>query len=151
MHRLGDAIVASKLLEMTLVLLIDDDPLIADIVSTSLGNGGYTVGILSNGRSALEVVEFKRPALVILDCAMPHVPGIEVLRQIRASRTCFSVPILMLTGRDRPSDRDIAMRAGATSYMSKPFEVDRLVLRVDDLIVERRQSYSRPPRRFSAR
>lgn len=136
---------------MALILLVDDDPLVADIVSTGLGNAGHVVGILSDGRRALEVVEFKRPALVLLDCAMPFVPGIEVLRQIRASSTCSNVPVLMLTGRDRSSDRDIAMRAGATSYMCKPFDVERLKLKIDEMIVEGRQAYSRPTRQFSVR
>ncbi len=136
---------------MTLVLLVDDDPLIADIVSNGLSNAGYIVGMLNDGRSALEVVEFKRPALVLLDCAMPFVPGIEVLRQLRASRTCSNVPVLMLTGRGKSSDRDIAMRAGATSYMSKPFDVKQLIMKVDEMIFEGRQSYSRPARQFSLR
>ena len=136
---------------MTLVLLVDDDPLVADIVSTGLGNAGYVVGILYDGRGALDVVEFKRPALVLLDCAMPFVPGIEVLRQIRASHTCSTVPVLMLTGRKRSSDREIAMQSGATSYMSKPFDVEQLILKVDEMILEGLQSYSRPPRQFSVR
>jgi len=137
---------------MTLVLLIDDDPLIADIVSASLGNAGYTVGVLSDGRGALQIIEFKRPALVLLDCAMPYVPGVDVLRQIRSSRTCFSVPVLMLTARDRPPDRDIAMRAGATSYMCKPFDVELLITKIDQMIIEsQRTYYSAKPRDLAAR
>lgn len=136
---------------MALVLLVDDDPFVVDIVSTGLGNAGYVVGTLSDGRRALEVVEFKRPALVLLDCAMPFVPGIEVLRQIRASRICSSVPVLMLTGRDRSSDREIAMRAGATSYMCKPFDVEQLILKVEEMILEGQQAYSRPPHQVSVR
>lgn len=125
---------------MALILLVDDDPLIADVVSQSLGKAGHAVGVLVDGRRALEVIEFKRPALVLLDCAMPFMPGIEVLRKIRSSRSCFDVPVLMLTARGRTADRDIAMRAGATAYMSKPFEVDRLISKADQMIFDSSQN-----------
>lgn len=121
---------------MTLILLVDDDPLITDIVEAGLRGAGHAVGVLNDGSGVLDVVEFKRPALVILDCAMPQMPGIEVLRQIRSSKTSFGIPVLMLTGRDRPVDRDIAMRAGATSYMSKPFQMPNLLVRIDRMITE---------------
>jgi DNA-binding response OmpR family regulator len=124
-------------------MLIDDDPLLGDVVSASLSQEGYTVGVLTDGRGAVGVIEFKRPALVLLDCAMPFVPGIEVLRSIRSSRICFAVPVLMLTARDQSSDRDIAMRAGATSYMSKPFDADRLVMTVDQMISDDQQKQAR--------
>ena len=130
---------------MTLVLLIDDDPLIADVVTVSLGEAGYTVGCLTDGQRAVEVIELKSPALVLLDCAMPLVPGIEVLRRIRSSRTCFSVPVLMLTARGSLTDRDIALRVGATGYMTKPFDLDELAATVDAMInfnwPSRRQSF----------
>lgn len=119
---------------MALILLIDDDPLIADVVSARLGSAGHTIGVLSDGRSALKVIEFKRPALVLLDCAMPFVPGVEVLRQVRSSKVCFDCPVLMLTARGQRSDRDIAMRAGATGYMCKPFDLEQLTLKVEQMI-----------------
>lgn len=125
----------------TLVLLVDDDPLIADVVTAALGQAGYTVGCLTDGRRAVQVVEFKRPALVMLDCAMPFVPGVEVLRGIRSSRTCFHVPVLMLTSRANPTDREIALRAGATDYMAKPFDPDQLAATVDALIVDSRSRW----------
>ena len=121
---------------MTLVLMVDDDPLIADVVRAALKPLGYTVGVVSDGRAVLEIVEFKRPALVILDCAMPLMPGIEVLRRIRTSRTASSVPVLMLTARSSAADREIGMRAGASFYMKKPFDADQLAAVVDDLVRE---------------
>lgn len=117
---------------MTLVLLIDDDPLIAEIVTASLSE--YTVGWLADGRGALRVIETKRPALVILDCSMPFVPGVEVLRAIRLSNRCCSIPVLMLTSRSSGADRGIAFNAGATAYLSKPFDSDQLAVMVDGMI-----------------
>jgi len=119
---------------VTLVLLVDDDPLIADLVTASLGEAGYVVGCLTDGRRAVETIEIKRPSLVMLDCAMPFLPGVEVLRRIRSSRTCFGVPVLMLTSRVNSTDREIALRAGATDYMAKPFDPDQLAATVDALV-----------------
>lgn len=123
---------------MTFILLIDDDPLIADAVTVSLGNAGYTVGCLTDGQRAVELVELKRPALVLLDCAMPFVPGVEVLRRIRNSSFCFDVPVLMLTARDSPTDREIALRAGATDYMTKPLDLDKLAATVGAMVSDSR-------------
>lgn len=132
---------------MTLVLLIDDDPLIADVVTASLGNAGYTVGCLSDGRRAVEVIEQKRPALILLDCSMPFVPGVEVLRRIRISRICFDTPVLMLTARRSLTDKAIALRAGATDYMSKPFDLDKLAATVG--IMVRGNDYRQPTYRHA--
>lgn len=135
---------------MALILLVDDDPLIADIVTMTLQAEGHTVGVLEDGRRALEVVEAKRPALVLLDCAMPFMPGIEVLRQIRVSKIGFSIPVLMLTARSNPSDRDIAMRGGASGYLCKPFAPEHLVARVEKLIQDSLDAEARGgPDRFN--
>ena len=117
---------------MTLVLLIDDDPLIAEIVTASLPD--YTVGWLADGRAAVQVIENKQPALILLDCSLPFIPGMELLRSLRLSNKCCSIPVLMLTSRSSGSDRDIAFHAGATDYLSKPFDSDQLAVVVDGMI-----------------
>jgi DNA-binding response OmpR family regulator len=65
---------------------------------------------------------------------MPQLPGIEALRQIRASETSYATPVLMLTGRRSKADEEIAVRAGADDYIRKPFDPDQLVAHVEDLI-----------------
>ncbi len=119
---------------MALILLADDDDLVVDIVKATLCPKGNVVGVLPNGEGLVELVELKRPALVILDCLMPIVGGIAALRKIRASRTCSRVPVLMLTARTSHADEAIAMEAGATDYLRKPFEPDQLAAWVDCLI-----------------
>lgn len=119
---------------MALILLADDDPLVEDIVKATLCPKGHIVGVLPNGQGLVELVELKRPALVILDCLMPVVGGVAALRKIRASRTCPNVPVLMLTARTSYADEAIAMEAGATDYLRKPFEPDQLGAWVDCLI-----------------
>lgn len=119
---------------MALILIADDDELIAELVAEALRARGHIVGTLGDGVQVLDLVAAKRPALVVLDCAMPTMSGVEVLRQIRASPTCFDTPVLMLTGRRSEADEEIAIRAGASDYMRKPFAVDELVSRVEDLL-----------------
>jgi DNA-binding response OmpR family regulator len=119
---------------MTLVLLVDDDLLVADIVRASLEPRGYVVGVVNDGVGVLNIVEFKRPSLVILDCMMPIKPGMEVLREMRTSRRCYDTPVLMLTARASARDESIAIGAGATEYLRKPVDPDKLVATVEALI-----------------
>ena len=119
---------------MALILLADDDELVCDIVRETLSKEGHVVGLVGNGADAVRVVEVKNPDLIILDCTMPELPGIEALRKIRLSRTAYRTPVLILTGRRSEMDEDIAMRAGANDYLRKPFDPDELVVRVESLL-----------------
>jgi DNA-binding response OmpR family regulator len=119
---------------MALILIVDDDELVVEIVAEALRAAGHDIGTLDDGLHVIDIVHLKRPALVILDCSMPTLSGIEALRQIRRSASCFDTPVLMLTGRRSAADEQIAIRAGANSYMRKPFEPARLVARTDTLL-----------------
>jgi DNA-binding response OmpR family regulator len=119
---------------MALILIADDDELVVEAVRAALEPRGYVVGAVGDGMPVKRVVEFKRPDLVILDCAMPLLSGIEALREIRSSLTAYSTPVLMLTGRRAMADEDIAYRAGADDYLRKPFDPDQLVARVEMLL-----------------
>jgi DNA-binding response OmpR family regulator len=119
---------------MALILIADDDELVVEVVQTALSARGHAVGAVEDGIRVLDVVEAKRPALVILDCMMAEVSGIEALRQIRSSKSCYATPVLMLTARCSDSDEEIAMRHGADDYLRKPFSPDQLVARVERLI-----------------
>jgi DNA-binding response OmpR family regulator len=120
---------------MALILIVDDDELVLEIVAEALRTAGHTVGTLDDGQHVIDIVHLKRPALVILDCCMPTLSGIEALRQIRVSPSCFDTPVMMLTARQSQADELIAIRAGANSYMRKPFEPSRLVARTDTLLL----------------
>ena len=119
---------------MALILLADDDELVGDVVRATLSARGHVVGLVGNGADAVRVVELKQPDLVILDCTMPELPGIEALRQIRLSRTAYRTPVLILTARRSEMDEEIAMRAGANDYLRKPFDPDELIVRVESLL-----------------
>jgi len=119
---------------MALILIADDDELIIDLVRAALGARGHIVGAVDDGMPVAAIVAFKRPALVILDCNMPELPGIEALRQIRLLPEGHGTPVLMLTARCGSFDEAIAMRAGANDYLRKPFDSDQLVSRVETLL-----------------
>ncbi len=116
---------------MALILVADDDELVVELVRDALRSHGHVVGTLNDGLHVIDVVTVKRPRVVILDCSMPGLSGLNALRQIRSSKYCFDTPVLMLTGRASPADEEIAQRAGADYYMRKPFDVDKLVAVVD--------------------
>ncbi|MEO7277383.1 MAG: response regulator transcription factor [Sphingomicrobium sp.] len=119
---------------MAFILLADDDELIVDVVRAALNANGHVVGAVDDGKSVVAIVEAKQPDLVILDCSMPEVSGIQALVAMRRSDRCCRIPVLMLTARLGEGDEDIAIRAGAQDYLRKPFDPEQLVSRVEMLI-----------------
>ena len=118
---------------MALIIIADDDELTLDLASAALEQRGHVVGRLADGKRVKDVVELKRPDVVILDCSMPEVSGLEALRAIRTSAS-YRTPVLMLTARRANSDEAIAWNAGADDYLRKPFDPDQLVARVEALL-----------------
>lgn len=118
---------------MALIIIADDDELTLDLVSAALEGRGHVVGRLTDGTRVKAVVDLKRPDLVILDCLMPVMGGVEALRAIRASES-HHTPVLMLTARGARADEQIAWDAGADDYLRKPFDADQLVARVEALL-----------------
>lgn len=121
---------------MKYVLVADDDPLVRDVVKEALAAEGYLVGLAEDGAEALELVRSHQPDVIVLDCSMPGMNGIEALQRIRLSSASYRTPVIMLTARRSPQDIEIAMRAGATEYMRKPFDVDRLIVHVEDALAK---------------
>ena len=119
---------------MSRILLADDDELVAELVTDAFITAGHAVGWLQNGKTALDVIKRRPPDLTILDCNMPVMSGVMVLRELRKSPTLFTLPVMMLTGRTSESDEDILRFEGANDYLRKPFEPAVLVGRAEALI-----------------
>lgn len=119
---------------MAFILLVDDDDLIGEIVSEALSDAGHVVGVCKDGLAAFDVLQVKQPKLVILDCNLPGMSGISLLAEMRRDARLWDKPVLMLTGRQSESDRQIAMYRGADSYMTKPFDPEALVAEVNTLL-----------------
>jgi DNA-binding response OmpR family regulator len=119
------------------IIVAEDDEIVGETVRDALIADGHGVGLLTNGKDALAVVKQRMPDLVILDCNMPDLNGLLVLREMRNSPVLCDIPVLMLTGRRGTSDVDIAYYEGANDYMKKPFDPDELVFRVQELLEKR--------------
>ncbi len=111
-----------------LVLLVEDEPAIADIQRLYLTRDGYDVEVVTTGEAALDLVRDRRPAAVVLDIGLPGIDGIEVLRRIRAAG--LHTPVLLVTARDEEVDRVLGLEMGADDYVTKPFSPRELVARV---------------------
>jgi DNA-binding response OmpR family regulator len=125
---------------MARIIIAEDDDIVSDIVREALTNAGHVVGVLDNGSDALRAIQLKKPDLVILDCMMPELNGLTVLREMRTSSTLYDTPVLVLTGRQGARDVELAYNQGADDYMKKPFDPDELVFRVEELLEKHRAS-----------
>lgn len=126
--------------EMALIHLADDDELVREIVHNTLAEQGHVVGMVDNGADAVRIFQARQPDLVILDCVMPRMSGVEALRQIRTLSGEAHTPILMLTARRSSMDEEIALRAGADDYLRKPFSPTQLLVRVELLLLRAARS-----------
>jgi DNA-binding response OmpR family regulator len=124
------------------VLVVEDDPDIAELIVRYLEKAEFTVDRAANGRTALEAIAARVPELVILDLMLPQIAGLEVCRQIRSDAATSAVPIIMLTARAEESDRIIGLELGADDYLAKPFSPGELVARVRALL--RRVNRTKP-------
>jgi DNA-binding response OmpR family regulator len=113
------------------VLVVDDEPTIAEVVSRYLQRAGYTTRVAGDGPRALEQIQEERPDLVVLDLMLPGMDGLEVMRRMHETER---VSVILLTARGEPSDRVIGLRLGADDYVVKPFSPAELVARVDAVL-----------------
>jgi DNA-binding response OmpR family regulator len=111
-----------------LVLVVEDDPAIADLVARYLRRDGYGVAVETDGAAALAAVRRQRPVAVVLDVGLPSMDGIEVCRALRADGDW--TPVLFVTARDDEVDRVLGLELGADDYVTKPFSPRELVARV---------------------
>ena len=117
---------------MNRVLVVEDEPAVAMGLTYSIAAAGYEVQLAQTGKEALEKAIDYKPDLIVLDLRLPDIDGIEVCRQMRARD--LTRPILMLTARDTTRDKVEGLNAGADDYLTKPFEVDELLARLNALL-----------------
>lgn len=120
------------------ILIVEDDPDIARVLALLLAMNGYHVERAGDGRSGLRMAYETQPDLMLLDVGLPGMDGMTVLQRVR---DLSDLPVLMLSARDRESDKIRGLRAGADDYLTKPFTNGELLARVEALL--RR---ARPPR-----
>jgi DNA-binding response OmpR family regulator len=114
------------------VLVVEDDPSIADLVDMYLRKAGHDVVAVATGGAAVQAVATRRPDVVVLDIGLPDIDGLEVCRRIRADDPALG--IIFLTARDDEVDRVLGLEFGADDYVTKPFSPRELVARVKALL-----------------
>ncbi|GHD29204.1 DNA-binding response regulator [Streptomyces violarus] len=113
------------------VLVVDDDPTVAEVVAGYLDRAGYVVDRADDGPTALTRAAAHWPDLVVLDLMLPGMDGLEVCRRMRGHGP---VPVIMLTARGDEDDRILGLEVGADDYVTKPFSPRELVLRVESVL-----------------
>jgi DNA-binding response OmpR family regulator len=130
---------------MTTVLVVDDEPVVRDVVVKYLRRDGFTTLEAADGDVARGLIETREPGLVVLDVMLPGTDGLELCRWIR-NRS--SVPVILLTARVEESDRIVGLELGADDYVTKPFSPRELTARVRAVL---RRTAAEPPAASDAR
>ena len=115
------------------ILVVDDEPTIAEVVARYLERAGYGASTVHDGPSAVAAAASSPPDLVVLDLMLPGFDGFEVMRRLHADRGA-RVPVILLTAKGEESDRVVGLRSGADDYVVKPFSPAELVARVDAVL-----------------
>ena len=113
------------------ILVVEDEPMVAEVVERYLRRDGYVVNVVADGARALKEIEEFRPSLIVLDLMLPKMDGIEVCRRVRLSQ---ETPVIILTARGDEQDRLEGLEIGADDYMTKPFSPRELVARVKTVL-----------------
>ena len=111
----------------THVLVVDDEPMVREVLARYLENEGFAVDVAEDGEQALSVYEAERPDLVLLDLMLPRLDGLEVFRRMRA---LAPTAIIMLTAKGEETDRVVGLELGADDYVTKPFSPREVIARV---------------------
>lgn len=119
---------------MARILVVDDDRDVAGTIERTLRRKDHQVVVAYSGVQALQLIQGQRPDLVVLDIMMPRMDGIEVCQRIRTLPNVASVPILFLTAKGKIEDKIVGFEAGADDYLTKPFDLRELDLRVKALL-----------------
>lgn len=118
--------------QTTRILVVDDEDSLVDLLSSALRFAGYDVSAEQSGFDALRAIKADTPDLVVLDVNLPDVDGFEVCRRIR--RDGLDVPVIFLTARDEPDDLRTGFRHGGDDYLTKPFSIEELGLRIEAVL-----------------
>lgn len=120
------------------IVVVEDDPSIGEMLATGLGLAGHVVEVCTTGSGGLAAIEALRPDLVVLDVNLPDLDGFEICRRLRAAGD--EVPVIFLTARQDAGDVRSGFAGGGDDYLTKPFRIDELTLRVGAVLRRARPS-----------
>ena len=119
---------------MSLILVVEDDPDIAELIRHYLEKSGHAVQLLGSGAAVLPKVRGERPDLIVLDLMLPGLDGLMVCQALRSDPLSAAIPIIMVTARGDEADRIAGLELGADDYVTKPFSAKELAARVSALL-----------------
>ncbi len=109
------------------VLIVEDSPTSRKVITMVLSRKGYLVQEAANGHDALRMIGDERPHLILLDAMLPDMTGYDILARLQQDPRLKKIPVVMLTAKDSPMDREKGIRAGSSAYLTKPFNPERLL------------------------
>jgi len=112
------------------ILVVEDEPAIAELLSVNLGFAGHKVLVAENAEIAQSIVEGQLPDLILLDWMLPGMSGVRYARKLRADERTKEIPIIMLTARTEEGDKVEGLETGADDYITKPFSPKELMARI---------------------
>ena len=119
------------------ILIVEDEPDIAEVLQFSLDRAGFAVEVERRGDSALEAIRKQAPDLVVLDLMLPGLDGLEVTRLLKSDPATARLPLVMLTAKGEEVDRIVGLELGADDYIAKPFSPREVVLRIKAVLRRR--------------
>jgi DNA-binding response OmpR family regulator len=119
---------------MSRILVVEDDPDIAELLRHYLERAQYQVDVLGHGAEVLSRIRTRRPDLVILDRMLPGMDGLDICRHLRAQDATADIAVIMVTARAEETDRIVGLELGADDYITKPFSPKEVVARVNALL-----------------
>ncbi len=126
---MGQAVISGKL-QTERLLVVEDSDAVREVLVIKLRREGYNVAEAASGREALEQAASGNTDLVLLDMRLPDMSGLQVLRQLRRSRSMLDTPVIVISGLDRPDDVVTALQSGANDYLTKPFDLTVALARI---------------------
>ncbi|OGS21029.1 MAG: hypothetical protein A2252_03790 [Elusimicrobia bacterium RIFOXYA2_FULL_39_19] len=127
------------------LLLVDDNPDIIRLLEVNLKNAGYKVISAQDGEKAFVLAKQFVPDLIILDIMLPGMDGYAVCQNLKSNKNTNLIPVLIISAKDRPIDKIIALKTGASEYITKPFDIQELIVRVDSLLKHTEENLSTNP------
>ena len=115
---------------MGTILVVEDEPDIAELVKYHLEKAGLPARVVADGKQAMDLIAREHPSLVVLDLMLPGLDGMEVCRRLRGNSATRGIPVIMLTAKAEEIDRIVGLEMGADDYVPKPFSPRELVARV---------------------
>jgi CheY-like chemotaxis protein len=119
---------------MPKILLVEDNEMNRDMLSRRLEKRGYSVSIAVDGAAGVALAQSEKPDLILMDMSLPVLDGWDATKQIKADPAIANIPVIALTAHAMESDRQKALEAGCDDFDTKPVELPRLLMKIDELL-----------------